>query len=292
MEKKIPLIHFHKRRNLGIEVISFVQLYEKLKELKDHDPFSVHKIEFFLILIVTEHTYSHFVDFTSYQLTKGSALFIAKNQVHYFNEGIRDANGIAIIFSSLFMEKYYLLPDNFKLNRLFNYHIESPVIHQKEMGEDSFIGIANKLYSEYVFPNNFAKTEMLRTLLHVLLLKSERAKEVQSISGAKPHWIEIFSKFKNMLEKEYVNTRKSRAYALKLIVSYKFLNDIVKKLTGRTVKTFIDDFVVMEIKRYLIATPLSVKEISYLTGFEEPANMIKFFKKYTGITPLKFREQS
>ncbi|MEM9824463.1 MAG: helix-turn-helix domain-containing protein, partial [Bacteroidota bacterium] len=38
------------------------------------------------------------------------------------------------------------------------------------------------------------------------------------------------------------------------------------------------------------STALSVKEISYQTGFEEPANMVKFFKKNTGITPLKFRQ--
>ena len=98
--------------------------------------------------------------------------------------------------------------------------------------------------------------------LHVLLLKAERAKEVQSAvsGGVKAHWLEIFSTFKNRLEKEYINTRNSKIYASKLLVSYKFLNDIVKKLTGKTVKAFIDDFVTIEIKRYLVSTSLSVKE--------------------------------
>lgn len=94
-----------------------------------------------------------------------------------------------------------------------------------------------------------------------------------------------------MLEKEYVNTRNSKIYASKLFISYKFLNDVVKKLTGKTVKAFIEGFVTTEIKRYLVSTSLSVKEISYKTGFQEPVNMVKFFKKNTKITPLKFRQQ-
>ena len=159
------------------------------------------------------------------------------------------------------------------------------------MGQDSFMDIAKKLYEEYTFPNDFAKSEILRTLLHIVFLKAERAKEIQAISGAKIHWLETFGTFKNMLEKEYINSRSSRYYAAKLFISYKFLNDIVKHLTGKTAKVFIDDFVTIEIKRYLVSTSLSVKEISYQTGFEEPANMIKFFKKNTNTTPLKFRQQ-
>lgn len=291
MENEIPKIFFNRSKSLDIEVMNFTQIFSKLNQSEGHNPFAAHKIEFFLILIITKNSYSHFVDFKSYILSEGSALFIAKNQVHHFTKELREADGFCIVFNSLFVDKYYFLSDNFKLNRLFNYHIETPVIHQKEMRGDSFIDIAHKLYDEYIFPNTFAKSEILRTLLYILLLKAERAKESQSVSGVKTHWLEIFSKFKNMLEKEYVKTRNSRTYASNLFISYKFLNDIVKKLTGKTVKAFIDEFVTIEIKRYLVSTSLSVKEISYKTGFEEPANMVKFFKKNTNATPLKFRRQ-
>jgi len=292
MDKELPKIFFDRNASLDVEVIDFAQLFRKLNDIKDHDPFAAHKIEFYLILIVTRNSYTHFVDFKSYELLEGSALFVAKNQVHHFTQKLSETDGLCMIFSSLFIDERRFLSDNLKLNRLFNYHIEVPTIHQKEMGEDSFIGIANRLYSEYVFPNSFAKSEILRALLHVLLLKAERTKEVQSTSGAKMHWLEIFSAFKDMLEREYVNTRSSRDYASRLFISYKLLNDIVKKLTGKTVKAFIDDFVTMEIKRYLVSTSMSISEVGYKTGFEDPANMIKFFKKNTNTTPLKFRQRA
>jgi len=292
MKKEIPKIQFNQGNSLDIEVMSIAQLFDKINLAKNHNPYTVHRIQFFLILVVTENSYSHFVDFKSYELSEGSALFIAKNQVHHFTEALQKVKGYCIIFNSSFMEKYYYLSDNLKLNRLFNYHIETPVIHQSEMGKDHLMGIAHQLYKEYNLPDKFAKSEILRTLLHLLLLKAERAKSVQSSIGRiKPYWLEIFNNFENMLEKDYVNTRSSRIYASNLFVSYKFLNDVVKQLSGKTVKTFIDDFVTIEIKRYLVSTTLSIKEISFETGFEEPANMVKFFKKKTKTTPLKFRQQ-
>ena len=291
MKEEIPKIQFTNKNIPYIEVMSFAQLRNKLSKASGHNPFKGHKIEFHLIMIVTKKSYTHFVDFKSYHLKEGSAIFIAKNQVHHFNKNIENASGISIAINSQFMDKYHFLSDNIKLNRLFNYHLGIPIISSSDMGEDSFLDIADLLYKEYTLENNFAKSEMLRTLLHILLLRAERSKEVCSNTTVKPYWLEVFREFKNLLEIEYVNTRNARFYAKKLLISYKFLNDIVKQLTNKTAKAFIDEFVTIEIKRYLASTTLSVKEISYQTGFLEPGNMNKFFKRNSKTTPLKFRAQ-
>ncbi len=291
MDVLIPKIQFDDNELPHIEVMSFNQLHDKLKGAKDHNPYKAHKIEFHLILIVTENTYTHFVDFKLYTLKKGSALFVSKNQVHHFTPQLRTADGTAIILNSRFMDKYHFLSDNLKLNRLFNYHLSSPVITPDDMGDDSFLDIAALLYKEFALDNSFAKSEMLRTLLHILLLRAERSKEACSNESVKPYWLEIFQNFKDLLETDYVKTRNSRLYAKKLLISYKFLNDIVKKLTGKTAKTFIDQFVIIEIKRLLASTSLTISEIAYESGFVEPPNMIKFFKRNTNTTPLKFRQE-
>ena len=291
MTNSLPKITFKSRIELDIEVMTLSETYEKLTKIEDHNPFSAHKIQFYFIVVLTKGSYTHYVDFKFYKLKEGSILFIAKNQVHRFTENMNDAEGFCIVLNSQFFEQNYFLSKNFHLNRIYNYHLESQVIHQEDFGEDSVIDIARKLLYEYKVPNNFLKGDMLRTLLQLLLLKAERAKENKSTISVQTHWLNTFSTFKNILQNEYVTTRSSRAYATKLLISYKLLNDIVKKLTGKTVKAFIDDFVTIEIKRYLISTSLSIKEISYKTGFDEPANMTKFFKKNTQKTPLQFRSR-
>lgn len=291
MKKKIPEIHLKKHSIFNIQVMNFQQLFNILNQAEDHNPFAPHKIKFYLILFITKKTYTHFIDFKSYEIKEGSALFVTKNQVHSFNEKLDKSHGFGIAFNNLFIDKHYFLSDNLRLNRLFNYHIESPIIYKKDMGENSLIELISDMHKEYHSNNKFAKPEILASLLRVLLLKAERAKEYHAVTNINTHWLETFSKFKDLLEDEYVNTRNSKTYASKLFVSYKFLNDVVKKLTGTTVKAFIDDFVIIEIKRYLISSSLSINEISYQTGFEDPANMVKFFRKKTSITPLKFRQQ-
>lgn len=291
MEKEIPEINLRKHAVLNMEVKSFEELFPLLNQSKNHNAFAPHKIKFYLILIVTENTYTHFIDFKSYKMKKGSILFVAKNQVHYYSKELEQTKGFAIVFNHLFVDQHYFLTDNFRLNRLFNYHIESPIIHQKELGEDNLIDLIANLHKECNSKNKFAKSEILAAILRLLLLKAERAKELHAVTDVSTRWLETFSKFKDLLEIEYVKTRNSKYYAANLFVSYKFLNNIVKKLTGSTVKAFIDDFVTIEIKRYLISTPLTVNEISYKTGFGDATNMVTFFKKNTNITPLKFRQQ-
>ena len=40
--------------------------------------------------------------------------------------------------------------------------------------------------------------------------------QVLGLNPIKAHWLEIFRQFKNMLEREYVNTRNSRIYCKKV----------------------------------------------------------------------------
>lgn len=291
MENVLPKITFRRDATLNIEIMTFAEMYQKLQSVHGHNPFAPHKIQFYIILLVTKNTYTHFVDFQSYDLKAGSLLFLAKNQVQYFTKNLDTAEGFCIIINSQFLEQNYLLSKNRVLQRLYNYHLEVPVIHANELEEDTFESSIQKLYAEYKLPNNFAKVEMLQAYLTIILLKAERIQQQRSTNTIKSHWLEVFNQFKNLLEVNYVKTRNSRAYASKLFVSYKFLNDVVKQSAGKTVKAFIDNFVTIEIKRYLASTSLSIKEISYKTGFEEPANMVKFFKKHTQYTPLQFRKQ-
>lgn len=291
MKNELPEIQLEKHAAEHIQVMSFKELFKLLSQAEDHNPFQPHKIKFYLILMLTKKRYSHFLDFKSYELQEGSVLFVAANQVHHFNIELRESAGFALVFSSKFIDKHYFLNDSFRLNRLFNYHIDSPVLHQVEMENAGLVDSFAELHKEYTSNQDFAKMEMVASLLRVVLLKIERIKEIKGAPNVSTLWLETFNRFKSLLEIEYSHSRNSKTYASKLAVSYVFLNNSVKKLAGKTVKSFIDDYVVLEIKRHLISTSLTVNEVSFKTGFEEPSNMINFFKRKTGVTPLKFRQQ-
>ena len=73
-------------------------------------------------------------------------------------------------------------------------------------------------------------------------------------------------------------------------VSEKRLTNATARTFGKSPKTIIDERVTLEAKRLLIHTNLSIKEVGYDLGFEEPTNFIKYFRKHNNKTPIEFRE--
>ena len=73
-------------------------------------------------------------------------------------------------------------------------------------------------------------------------------------------------------------------------IPYKQLNKLSRAFSKKTAKEYINNYIILEAKRNLVATNAPVKEIAYKCGFKEATNFIKFFKRITGDTPVKFRE--
>jgi len=59
---------------------------------------------------------------------------------------------------------------------------------------------------------------------------------------------------------------------------------------GKLPKEIINDRVLLEAKRLLVHTNLSIKVIGQDLGFDDPAYFVRYFKKNTEMTPLEFRE--
>jgi AraC family transcriptional regulator, transcriptional activator of pobA len=78
-------------------------------------------------------------------------------------------------------------------------------------------------------------------------------------------------------------------YADKMRTHPNHLNAIVKRITGKTAKQVLQDYIAQQAKNLLTATPLSIKEIAYQLHFEEPTHFNSFFKKMTEQTPQQWR---
>ena len=81
------------------------------------------------------------------------------------------------------------------------------------------------------------------------------------------------------------------AYAERMHLSTFQLNAIAKAGTGRTCSELITDQIVLEAKRYLLATSDQVNQVADRLGYEDPSYFIRFFKKHTGHTPEGFRQK-
>ncbi len=99
----------------------------------------------------------------------------------------------------------------------------------------------------------------------------------------------IFDRFSSMVARHIKENNPTSYYASALNISPKHLNRIVKQQKGMSVKQWIDSYMLQEIKRELLHTSLSLKEISMDFSFSSCDAMHHFFKKHTGLSPSDYR---
>ncbi|WP_306301492.1 helix-turn-helix domain-containing protein [Verrucomicrobium spinosum] len=67
------------------------------------------------------------------------------------------------------------------------------------------------------------------------------------------------------------------------------LNDVVRQFTAGTAGELIHARELLEARRLLMHTELSVSEIAYRLGYKDPSYFARVFRKSTGQAPADFR---
>lgn len=270
----------------GFELISLESFFRRNVSPTGQNPFAYHRLKFYAIFIMTGGEAQHLVDFHTCPLRRGHCLMIAKEQIHAFDQdGIYQ--GYLIVFTDAFLIKYFSKSSLDHLTYLFDYFSG---IKQFEAEEESQVFIQGMDQEVAAVPPRF-KIDIAASLLSNFLLKLTIKRETLSQQAFHRHQ-DVYNQFRLLIEQDYTHSRDAKQYAEKLNVSYKHLNEVCKAISNKTPKRLIDDYVMLEAKRYLVATSDSVKEIGYTLGFDEPTNFQKYFKRHTNLTALEFRLSS
>lgn len=78
--------------------------------------------------------------------------------------------------------------------------------------------------------------------------------------------------------------------ASELHLSSKYLSDLLKQETGKTALELIHLYLISQAKNLIVEGELSISEIAYRLGFENPPYFSRLFKKETGMSPKDFKE--
>jgi AraC family transcriptional activator of pobA len=99
----------------------------------------------------------------------------------------------------------------------------------------------------------------------------------------------VIERFTELIQKSYTKERSVQYYANALHMHPNHLNMLSKKYTGLTAKETITDFIITEAKCLLHSTSLTVKEIAYELGFNDPEQFSTFFRKQLKISPRQYK---
>jgi AraC family transcriptional activator of pobA len=97
------------------------------------------------------------------------------------------------------------------------------------------------------------------------------------------------AQFRMLLDREYRRRRPIAWYAERLAMSETHLNRTCRRAFGRSALDVINARIVLEATRDLTFTLMSVKEVAFTLGFEDPAYFTRFFTRHVGLTPSRFQ---
>ncbi len=252
------------------------------------DSSKAHTHSFYQIIWFKNDKGKHHIDFEDFDIKKNRLFFVAKNQVHYFEER-SDYEGYLIHFNESF-----ILSDETDINFFLTYTIfnnsKEPYYQIPDKLEHQIISYFHQMKDELNHSEEFGNEKILSNLLKSLLLVIEREKRKTSktdnvISTQNTTYLA----FRDLLENNFYKNWSVSDYADKLAVSTKTLNTILKKQTRKTVSQTITDRLILEAKRKLIHTNAYINEIASDLGFQDPYYFIKYFKKHVNYTPKAFR---
>ncbi len=284
--KKIPVRHIRATQKNKLAPGNFsIRRVEDIADGKEllHD---LHRHDFFFLLALQAGGGTHDIDFMSYEVHDHSIFILRPGQVHQLTLHA-GCIGYLLEFDTGFYHpgektllqrlqrashKNYCRPETVRFEKLFAalHYIFEEYTHQQTGYDDIIRANLDIFFTEFV---------------------RQSANPASVVSPANSHVQERFEEFIMLLEKHITNDKQASQYTGRMHLSAYQLNEITKASIGKTASEVINEHIILEAKRYLLATSLQIKEVAGHLGYEDISYFIRFFKKHTGFSPEAFRQQ-
>lgn len=251
-----------------------------------------HRHDFFEVLYLKKGSGFHVIDGNNYEIKPPCVFFMSRGQAHKL-ELSQDIEGYLFIFTA----DFYLL-NRADQNRLIEFpffytiHQDNPPLQLENESDIRFLeDLFRKGIDEISRPEGYS-VEMLRSILDLILTTCAARYQAPENLMNKGKGQILVKRFFHFLEENHHKNLSLNEYARMIGVTANHLTQTIKQLTGKTSSEIIKDKQLLEIKRLLVHTSLSVSEIAAQLNFDDQSYFTKFFKRETGYTPMQFRGES
>lgn len=228
------------------------------------------------------------INFREYELVPNTIFTILPSEICESEGGSEDFFAEVLIFSIDFFIGLPLPEDFDILQNISN----RPVFRISEKDMEDLLDFHSFIVKAFNRKKHAYTNKTIRSLLLALLMelgaiyKDEKGDKNKVTSRSE----EIANRFFILLKDHYKKERTATFYADKLCITSKHLSSVLKKVTGRSINTWIDEAVIIGAKMLLKTSDLTVLQISEEMNFPNPSFFGKFFKQHVGMTPVAYRD--
>ncbi|UTX50307.1 AraC family transcriptional regulator [Chryseobacterium sp. MA9] len=102
--------------------------------------------------------------------------------------------------------------------------------------------------------------------------------------------LQLSRTFRTLVRKDFKTSKSPFEYAEVLNITRGYLTEAVREATGKPAQHWIHQEILIEAKRLLVFTNLSVKEIAYELGYSDHTYFSRLFSKLEDQSPSEFRD--
>lgn len=288
--QKLPYVQLHEQN-----VPQFEIGWTNYSVFPDLTTITPHRHDYQTIIWTKSGTGQHLIDGQVIQLIPNTFCMIAKGQVHQFIAVDTHFALTSIRFNDAFLSET-------AFGQIWSYRatlFNNPSPHNQTLPvpTDEIVEIESQLQLmeiEYNRTKSFRKDDGLRFLLQFLLLKIERLqkKSAYALSNVNVADYDLYQNFVTTLENQFHEQHSVNYYADTINFSASRLSELTKRILGKSAKQVILDRIDLEAKRLLQFSDLSVKEIAFAIGYNNPYQFSRAFKNYNQSSPSDYRKQN
>ena len=244
----------------------------------------LHRHDFFFILALQKGKGRHEIDFTSFNIKDNSVFILRPGQVHQLKLK-KGAKGFLLEFDNAFYQ-----PTTRSANQRLIKASNKNYCTIKETRFKKLMNILDHIYHEYTEKLD-GYNDSIKSHLDIFFIEinreSKNEKPFSEINNSYKQ--QRFEEFIDLVEKNISSKKQVSQYADQMNLSVYQLNAITNAMIGKPGSVIINEQIVLEAKRLLLATTNQVKDIADSLGYEDISYFIRYFKKHTGFSPEIFR---
>lgn len=227
------------------------------------------------------------IDFDWYICKSDTIYFINPNQHFTF----QDSNGVLLFFDPDFycieIHDNELACDGILYSNVFS----TTSIPLTETVGSKVQFILQEIQTE-MQSKDFWTNEKIRLLIKYIIIECTR--EWVKLEGNKLPQLtreqEISRQFSVLVDKYHRQIHNIHKYAEKMNLSTKTLHKYISTNYGTSPGCILANKIILEAKKLLVHTTLSVKEVAFKLGYSDASYFNRYFKQQTQSTPLQFRK--
>jgi AraC family transcriptional activator of pobA len=245
-----------------------------------------HKHNTYICIFFTDGTGEHQIDFNSYKVKPGSIFLLNPGQVHCWKLS-PNANGFVFFHTKDFYNNIYL---NRKIEEFPFFYLSQnyPVVYVNLKEVDYYKNLFTEIKEEFQHDLAYKEIKLGSLVDLVYVGLSRKYKTEGNFQSAKNNNYFKLKQLQKFIDEHYKTKKLASEYADNMNMTTRHLSRICQEVLGRSTSDLITERIILEAKRLLIHSDISISNVADQLGYEDHSYFIRFFKKNTGLSPKEF----